>query len=267
MAPGPRSVPAHGRPLSDAPARRRRLPMARPLPQLQRGPPARGVGPIPDPDARPIFGKRRTCPTRDDPVTAGVRMPTRETSTKRTQRNQLVLLERSGRARKWYQGALDVEPRLAALGAARSDDPAVQFCLNAARRHLGDLDTPRAVVPPFPGATARHVEGRRRPWRDAAAAELWLTDRSGPPPKPVAVCKQTSAKPFLDGNLDDDCWKDAAPIALRDAGGDTAGVARHSGVVGLRRRVSLRRRRLPATGRASRAAGSEADARRRPAGL
>src|SRR5207249_4696534 len=60
------------------------------------------------------------------------------------------------------------------------------------------------------------------PWREAAAAELWLVERTGTPPKPVAPCKQAAAKPFLDGNLDDACWRDAAPLVLRDAAGGTA---------------------------------------------
>src|SRR5207249_11405165 len=49
-----------------------------------------------------------------------------------------------------------------------------------------------------------------------------LVERTGLPPKPVGACKQAAAKPFLDGNLDDACWRDATPLVLRDAVGDTA---------------------------------------------
>src|SRR5207237_7599876 len=128
------------------------------------------------------------------------------------QRRQIVLLSDQAGARKWYQGALEVEPRLAALGALRSDDPAVQFCLQASRRHLGDPDTPRAWYRNFLAQPRGAAKPGDDPWRDAAAAELWLAERTGSPPKPVAVCKQTAAKPFLDRDLDDDCWKDAAPL-------------------------------------------------------
>ena len=41
-----------------------------------------------------------------------------------------------------------------------------------------------------------------------------MLNRSGPPPKPVAVCRYTDTKPFLDGKLDDDCWKTAAVLRL-----------------------------------------------------
>jgi photosystem II stability/assembly factor-like uncharacterized protein len=164
--------------------------------------------------------------TRDDPIRAGVR-PDRREFNEATQQSQIVLLSDEAGARKWYQGALAVEPRLAALGATRSDDPAVQFCLHASRRQLGDFDTPQQWYRHFlagranPGANVSRSPGDD-PWRDSAAAELWLTQRSGPPPKPVTPCKMTGAKPFLDGKLDDACWVDAAPMVLRDASGDTA---------------------------------------------
>ena len=50
------------------------------------------------------------------------------------------------RVRKWYQGGLDLEPRLAAFGPLFADDPAVQFCLQAARRNLGEFDAADEVV-------------------------------------------------------------------------------------------------------------------------
>ena len=65
---------------------------------------------------------------------------------------------------------------------------------------------------------ADHADG---PWRDAAAAELWLANRSGLPPKPVAYCRPASSRPFLDGKLDDACWQGVKPVVLRNAAGDT----------------------------------------------
>jgi photosystem II stability/assembly factor-like uncharacterized protein len=181
--------------------------------------------------------------TRDDPVRAGVRADIRDLN-EATQRENVALLSdpaayaKGGAglghagARKWYEGALAIEPRLAALGALHSDDPAVQFCLQASRRQLGDLETPRQWYRHFLAGRAGGVSPRSAPaadapgapsdpWRDAAAAELWLTERVGPPPKPLLTCKRTAAKPFLDGKLDDPCWADATPIVLRDAGAET----------------------------------------------
>jgi photosystem II stability/assembly factor-like uncharacterized protein len=159
--------------------------------------------------------------TREDPVKAGIRADSRNL-TDATQTEKLVLFSDQAGARKWFEGALAVEPRLAALGALRRDDPAVQFCLQASRRHLGDLDTPQQWCRHFLAQPRGASKPGDDPWRDAAAAELWLSERKGAPPKPVSGCKLTGAKPFLDGKLDDACWTAAAPMALRDASGDTA---------------------------------------------
>jgi hypothetical protein len=60
------------------------------------------------------------------------------------------------------------------------------------------------------------------PWRDAAATELWFTNRTGRPPKPVAVCRRTSSQPYLDGNFDDTCWQGLKPLVLGNAIGTTS---------------------------------------------
>jgi photosystem II stability/assembly factor-like uncharacterized protein len=118
--------------------------------------------------------------------------------------------------RKWYEGALQIEPKLAAFGPLLVNDPAVQFCLQAARRKMGDFDTAAKWYAEF---AARQPDG---PWRDAAASELWLEKRVGTPPKPVTVCRFTDSRPFLDGKLDEDCWQAGQPIKLRNATGITA---------------------------------------------
>ncbi len=119
--------------------------------------------------------------------------------------------------RKWYQGGLDMEPFLASFGPLFADDPAVQFPLQAARRSLGKFDAADKWYADF---VARQPAG---PWRDAAAAELWLSRRVGAPPKPVAYSRPTDERPYLDGQLDDACWQAAAPLPLRDAVGNSSG--------------------------------------------
>lgn len=118
-------------------------------------------------------------------------------------------------ARKWYEGSLLIEDRLAAFGPLYAADPAAQFCLQAARRNLGKFEEAQQWYTRF---KADHPTG---PWHDAAAAELWLLNRAGSPPKPVANCRQTGTRPFLDGKLDDVCWQDLKPIGLKNAVGDT----------------------------------------------
>jgi hypothetical protein len=104
---------------------------------------------------------------------------------------------------------------LLGFGAVFANDPAVQFALNSARRNLGKFDDARAWYTRF---LQDHPEG---PWHDAAAAELWLINRQGAPPKPAATCRHTSVRPFLDGKFDDECWNGAKPLKLRNAVGKT----------------------------------------------
>ncbi len=129
--------------------------------------------------------------------------------------DQLVGSMRSGNkkseARQWYENVVAFQSRLAAFGPVYANDPPMQFCLNAARRNLGDVETARNWYAQF---SQRQPEG---PWRDAALAELWLLNRSGSPPKPILECRQTDTRPFLDGKLDDKCWQGVKPLVLRGA--------------------------------------------------
>jgi photosystem II stability/assembly factor-like uncharacterized protein len=115
----------------------------------------------------------------------------------------------------WYRQGLATEKRLTAFGPLFASDPSIQFCLHAARRNLGDFDTPRKWYSDF---ATRQPAG---PWLAAAQAELWLAHRNGTPPKPVGLCRQTDERPYLDGKLDESCWQSVKPITLKNAVGDT----------------------------------------------
>jgi photosystem II stability/assembly factor-like uncharacterized protein len=122
-------------------------------------------------------------------------------------------------ARLWYENVLAFETMLSSFGPVFTNDPSIQFCLNSARRNLGDVETAHNWYAKF---SSRQPEG---PWRDAALAELWLLNRKGAPPKPVVQCRQTDTRPLLDGKLDDKCWKGVKPLVLhangpRDRDGD-----------------------------------------------
>jgi photosystem II stability/assembly factor-like uncharacterized protein len=127
----------------------------------------------------------------------------------------LTVLASKTRTRQWYQGSLDLEPRLAAFGPLAANDPALQFCLQASRRNLGDREEPLKWYSQF---AARQPEG---PWRSAALAELWLARRVGPSPKPVLACRHTDTRPVLDGQADDPCWQHNQPVRLQNAAGET----------------------------------------------
>ncbi len=128
---------------------------------------------------------------------------------------QMTLLSNLTETRQWYQGSLDLGKRLAAFGPLGANEPSIQFCLQSARRHLGEFDKARDWYTQF------HREHADGPWRDAAGAELWLLNRTGQSPKPVAFCRQTATRPFLDGDFADDCWQGVKPLVLRNAVGDT----------------------------------------------
>jgi photosystem II stability/assembly factor-like uncharacterized protein len=117
--------------------------------------------------------------------------------------------------RRWFQGALALEKKLSAFGPLYSHDPVVQFCVQSARRQLGDVE---AALKWYREFAAGQPDG---PWKQAALAELWLANRTGDSPKPVLTSRLTSERPYLDGKLDDVCWKEARPVTLRDASGKT----------------------------------------------
>jgi len=129
--------------------------------------------------------------------------------------SQVSMLSSREEARRWYQASIDFGMRLDRLGPIYSNDPAIQFCLQSARRRLGEVEKANEWYARF------HAEQADGPWRDAAGAELWIAHRSGNPPKKVAYCFQAPTRPFLDGKFDDACWADQKPLSLQNASGDT----------------------------------------------
>jgi photosystem II stability/assembly factor-like uncharacterized protein len=115
---------------------------------------------------------------------------------------------------QWYQSSLVLEPRLGGFGPLLTDDPSMQFCLQSARRNLGDYKTPQNWYSHF---VSRQPDG---PLRAAALAELWLLNQNGAPPKPALTCRFTAARPLLDGDLADACWQ-SKPSKLQNSAGDT----------------------------------------------
>jgi hypothetical protein len=131
------------------------------------------------------------------------------------QARQVAILTNQAETRQWYQSCLELETRLAAFGPLFTRDPAIQFCLQSARRNLGDFDAPKKC---YAQLAAQLPEG---PWKRAALAELWLVERKGQPPSEVVSCPAVESRPHLDGKLDDACWQHAQSVKLVDAGGKT----------------------------------------------
>lgn len=163
-------------------------------------------------------------PTRDDPARFGpgsrgrVERPLSEAVTEQSNRT----ITNAAVARKWYEDALAIESKLTAFGPRAAADPAVQFCLQSARRHIGDSDGAKPWFRQYLASQRTPLNGPGSdPYRECAAAELWLTERTGAAPRPVTTCRRTGERPYLDGKLDDACWNGLTPMTPRDPSGAT----------------------------------------------
>jgi photosystem II stability/assembly factor-like uncharacterized protein len=108
--------------------------------------------------------------------------------------------------RAWLGTGTEQEARLFATDPSALRDPAVQLALAASRLRLGlSADAEKGLWSVGRGTS---------PWFDAVAAERWLSDRASTPPKPLATCTRTDARPHLDGKLDDACWQTAKPLVV-----------------------------------------------------
>jgi photosystem II stability/assembly factor-like uncharacterized protein len=119
-------------------------------------------------------------------------------------------------ARGAYQNALECGKRLAGFGPLEASDPPTQFCLQTARRGLGELAATNGWFGKFKGFVTQG------PWHEAAQAELWLAGLNPQVPRRLARCRLTDVRPYLDGDLDDPCWQGVKPLVLDNAVGDTA---------------------------------------------
>ncbi len=121
--------------------------------------------------------------------------------------------------RQWNEACLRLEPKLAAFGAGYALDPANNLALASARRNLGltmsAADQIKALLRNPDDAPA---DG----WRCRLADELRLAANQAPKMTPTAECRFTTVRPLLDGKLDDECWKSAAPLAVKPADGYAA---------------------------------------------
>jgi photosystem II stability/assembly factor-like uncharacterized protein len=124
-------------------------------------------------------------------------------------------LDRRKEAKQLCQESLDLGKKFAAFGPTFADDPSVGFCLQSARRKLGDLEAAREWYAYY---RRTHATG---PWSELAAEELWLLDRRGTAVRPSTSCPATNARPYLDGKLDEECWQTTRPLAFKNAAGDT----------------------------------------------
>jgi hypothetical protein len=134
-----------------------------------------------------------------------------------------ILSQDPAEVRKGYEFTLEMEKKLAQFGPLYAYDPALQFCFQSARRNLGDPEGARKWYSKFLAESSyvnNDANARPDPWRELAMAELWLINRNGKPVRPLGTCRQTAARPFLDGKLDDECWQNAKSMPLKTSAGE-----------------------------------------------
>lgn len=110
--------------------------------------------------------------------------------------------------RRWLQAAGFWNEQLKHARPTLIGEPSVAWPLASARRlasgEAGAAQTFQTMRRDASDAT----------WRSCAAAELWLAGRRGECPKPLWQSRRATAKPLLDGKLDEPLWKDQRPITL-----------------------------------------------------
>lgn len=116
---------------------------------------------------------------------------------------------------QWAKDSLDYAERIAQFGPVFFDDPIVGFCLQSARRQLGQFDKAQDW---FKTYKETH---RVSPWQQAAAAEHWLLHQQGLPNRPTMICRKTATKPYLDGKFDDACWEGVRGTLLHNSVGES----------------------------------------------
>jgi len=141
----------------------------------------------------------------------------------RVQGNQRITVQQVSAPAIDYSQQED-RPELAAALGSRIErtrpelfaEPGIRFPLCVADRRRG-----------FPQQAERFYLARGRSttrdaWWACAQGEQWLAEPKGVPPKPVLRCAKASAKPRLDGRLDDPVWKRVKPAGLHSPQNDDA---------------------------------------------
>jgi hypothetical protein len=118
-------------------------------------------------------------------------------------------LSRDDRLRRATQLADYLQTARPALYA----EPAIRFAEVAAQRKLGFANPAKRLF------LSLHQLPESDPWSQYAAVEEWLNKPDGmPPAKKLATCRLATARPHLDGSLDDPIWETADRIFLHAAG-------------------------------------------------
>lgn len=126
-----------------------------------------------------------------------------------------VVQRRRTELRRWNEGAVAAGEIYSALEPLGFPDPALQFCLQAARRAEGGE-----------GNRLWPIEHQlRQPpgsWYDVAATELWLSQPIGAAPRPVLHARRVATPSKRVGRLDEAVWKEIPATRFRVAAGQAA---------------------------------------------
>jgi len=125
------------------------------------------------------------------------------------------LLTAQAETRDWNKGCQELVKRLGAYGPVYGFDPCAQFCLQSAKRKLGDGGAAQDWM------TKYRAFVKSGAWHEAASNEVWLINKGDFTPQKVARSRFTEVRPFLDGKFDDPCWQGMKPMVLDNAVGQS----------------------------------------------
>ncbi len=132
---------------------------------------------------------------------------------KSIQTKRTSLQRRRTEIRQWQKGALAAGEIMSVLDPLTYGEAQLQFCMQANQRLAGNQEVSKLLQMEF---QVRQPYGI---WRDAAATEQWLHQRIGKSPKPAIVVQRLASMPKIDGQLDDECWRQVGRSALVQAAG------------------------------------------------
>lgn len=135
-------------------------------------------------------------------------------------------IDRSKALKGWLDESLKLERQLFAHGPLMGRDPAIQLCLQSAKRQLGKLDDVKKWSVAYLAESSALISENALPlgadpWRDCVLTESWLLNRTSAlnAPKPLGMCRTTRERPHLDGKLNDSCWLEAKALPMKNATG------------------------------------------------
>lgn len=131
-----------------------------------------------------------------------------ETPTEVDQAKSRQVIHPANDAEKWNEVALIYGDQLRHVSGQLYVDPRIQLCLASAHRTLGNIE----LLNYHYGVITDADPASR--WNDVISLEKWYFNRTEQPPRTIAWSVEIPEKPYLDGQLTDECWQGGKQLQL-----------------------------------------------------